>query len=88
MPRVKIVSMAKWAQRVGKILSGVLLGTNSFMIVCVVPICVPSAGVAARIETNIAELCDRAAVEASRAKGVPLDVLRAISRTETGQHLN
>ena len=41
--------------------------------------------VAARVDTDIAGLCDRAAIEASRSRGVPLDVLRAISRTETGR---
>ena len=33
----------------------------------------------------VARLCDRAAAKASRAEGVPLDVLRAISLTETGR---
>jgi transglycosylase-like protein with SLT domain len=40
---------------------------------------------AARVDADIAGLCDRAAIEASRTRGVPLDVLKAISRTETGR---
>lgn len=35
--------------------------------------------------TEISLLCDRAAVAASQTKGVPLDVLKAIARTETGR---
>lgn len=36
-------------------------------------------------EPEISRLCDRAAITASRTENVPLDVLRAISRTETGR---
>lgn len=36
-------------------------------------------------EPEIAAICDRAAVTASRESGVPLNVLRAISLTETGR---
>ncbi|MFT7593161.1 MAG: hypothetical protein ACI8R4_000474 [Paracoccaceae bacterium] len=36
-------------------------------------------------EPAISRLCDRAAITAAQAKEVPLDVLRAISRTETGR---
>lgn len=36
-------------------------------------------------EPEISRLCDRAAITAAQAKDVPLDVLRAISRTETGR---
>lgn len=36
-------------------------------------------------DTAIAALCDRAAIGAARRHGVPLDVLRAITRTETGR---
>lgn len=45
-------------------------------------------GTASKIDAGIASLCDRAALKASRAKGVPLDVLQAISRTETGRPTN
>jgi len=38
-----------------------------------------------KIEPDISSLCDHAAIEASRTRGVPLDVLRAISRAETGR---
>ncbi|MFX0542050.1 transglycosylase SLT domain-containing protein [Roseovarius sp. S4756] len=34
---------------------------------------------------NTSEICDRAAQSASRRTGVPLDVLRAITRSETGR---
>lgn len=34
---------------------------------------------------HVADLCDRAAANAAREIGVPLDVLMAISRTETGR---
>lgn len=47
--------------------------------------CGVGIGAAARLDTTVASLCDRAAIAASHAKGVPLDVLRAISRTETGR---
>lgn len=36
-------------------------------------------------DVETAALCDRAAQRAARAEGVPLDVLRAISRVETGR---
>ncbi|EEE39197.1 transglycosylase, Slt family [Rhodobacteraceae bacterium KLH11] len=35
-----------------------------------------------------AAICDRAAQRAARAEGVPLDVLRAITRVETGRSLD
>lgn len=35
----------------------------------------------------VADVCDRAAALASRDRGVPLDVLRAITRTETGRRV-
>ncbi|WP_299984275.1 transglycosylase SLT domain-containing protein [uncultured Ruegeria sp.] len=38
--------------------------------------------------TSIAALCDRAARRAAQAEGVPLDVLRAITRVETGRALD
>ena len=37
------------------------------------------------VMANLPALCDRAAQEASRATGVPENVLRAITRTETGR---
>jgi len=40
---------------------------------------------AAIVDRNISKLCDRAAVSASRSIGVPLDVLKAVARTETGR---
>jgi len=40
---------------------------------------------AAITDANISDMCDRAAIVASRSKGVPLDVLQAVSRTETGR---
>lgn len=42
-------------------------------------------GNAAKYDEEISGLCDRAAAIASRSKGVPLDILLAISRTETGR---
>ena len=44
-----------------------------------------SAQASAASRAEAAQLCDRAAVVASRSQGVPLDVLRAITRTETGR---
>ncbi len=43
------------------------------------------ANAEARVEVEIADLCDRAAIEASRTNGIPLNVLRTISRAETGR---
>ena len=40
---------------------------------------------AARGDPQIASLCDRAAINAANTSNVPLDVLRAISRAETGR---
>lgn len=40
---------------------------------------------AARGDPQIASLCDRAAIRAANTSSVPLDVLRAISRAETGR---
>lgn len=37
---------------------------------------------------NVSELCDRAAQVAARDSGVPLSVLRSITRTETGRNRN
>ena len=45
---------------------------------------VPSTGVQASTQ-QVAALCDLAARRASRDQGVPLDVLRTITRTETGR---
>ena len=45
----------------------------------------PRLAAANTAEPQISRLCDRAAILAARARGVPLDVLRAISRTETGR---
>lgn len=50
--------------------------------------CLQIAGGDARASSDAAgasRLCDRAASDAARRHGVPLDVLRAISRTETGR---
>lgn len=43
---------------------------------------------AAASDPSVAQLCDRAAIDAARQYGVPLDVLRAITRTETGRVLS
>ncbi len=37
------------------------------------------------VNANIADICDAAAVRAARSSGIPVDVLRAISLTETGR---
>ncbi len=37
---------------------------------------------------DVSDLCDRAALAASRSEEVPLDILRAVTRTETGRSLN
>jgi hypothetical protein len=50
-----------------------------------VPAMARETGPADRLET--AGLCDRAAATAAAESGVPLDVLRAITRTETGRRL-
>ncbi|MCF6233698.1 MAG: lytic transglycosylase domain-containing protein [Rhodobacteraceae bacterium] len=49
---------------------------------CAIP---PVVGQAARGDPQIASLCDRAAIRAANKSHVPLDVLRAISRAETGR---
>ncbi len=40
------------------------------------------------LAASVAALCDRAARRAAQAEGVPLDVLRAIARVETGHTLD
>jgi hypothetical protein len=45
----------------------------------------PAIVQAARGDPKIANLCDRAAIRAANTNQVPLDVLRAISRAETGR---
>jgi hypothetical protein len=42
--------------------------------------------VGARPEAQVAALCDSAAVQASRRHGVPLDVMGAVTRAETGRN--
>ena len=46
---------------------------------------ISSTGVHASQERETARICEQAAVIAARESGVPLDVLRAISLTETGR---
>lgn len=46
---------------------------------------ISSTGVHASQESETARICEQAAVIAARESGVPLDVLRAISLTETGR---
>ena len=60
-------------------------GTSGVSLVFALACCVASAGNAARTTGSVADLCDRAAYQASRDKGVPLDVMQAISRAETGR---
>ena len=50
---------------------------------CLLALALPDLALAGPEET--AQLCDRAAARAARDSGVPLDVLRAITRTETGR---
>lgn len=44
-----------------------------------------AAGRASPSQTDIARLCDRAASVAARSQGVPVDILKAITRAETGR---
>lgn len=57
---------------------------RSALFVCLLipQLCAPVAGWA---RTDVANICERAAQTASRESGVPLNVLRAISLTETGR---
>jgi len=48
-------------------------------------IAAPFVAHAAKDDPQVAGLCDRAAVQAARTSNVPLSVMRAISRTETGR---
>jgi len=45
----------------------------------------PKGGALASAKQQVAALCDMAAQRAARDSGVPLDVLRTITRTETGR---
>ncbi|MHA6264151.1 transglycosylase SLT domain-containing protein [Arenibacterium sp. CAU 1754] len=40
---------------------------------------------AGRVDMQVSAMCDQAAVTAARDHGVPVDVMRAITRTETGR---
>lgn len=64
------------------------IGSGVAKLVLVLMIISPEAGHATRSDSEISGLCDRAAFAASQSKGVPLDVLLAISRTETGRRKN
>jgi len=84
---IRIFSLIQGARPVFPVrwFGSVSLRLSCGILAWVVLTCGPTIGTAARLDLNIAGLCDRAAIEASHAKGVPLDVLRAISRTETGR---
>lgn len=47
-----------------------------------------SATLSGATAPEIADLCDRAALAASESEDVPLDILRAVTRTETGRSLD
>lgn len=54
-------------------------------VIAVLGVTAPATVQGARGDPHIASLCDSAAIRASKSSGVPLDVLRAISRAETGR---
>lgn len=58
---------------------------SELVLACVLYLAGAGIGYAARTETEVAGLCDLAAIRASDTSGVPLDILRALSRTETGR---
>lgn len=85
MPCETIFDMAGIIRWVRSILPVCRPVFHKLALVWVVFIFASSLANAARLDADIAGLCDRAAIRASRDKGVPLDVLRAISRSETGR---
>jgi hypothetical protein len=66
-------------------LAWALVNFVKLFLVCVLFAWGANAVKAASFDIGTAGLCDQAAVKASRSKGVPLDILLAISRTETGR---
>ncbi|MEM9684973.1 MAG: transglycosylase SLT domain-containing protein [Pseudomonadota bacterium] len=52
---------------------------------CLLFLVAPEARASKPASSNVANLCDRAAISAARVTGVPLNVLRAITLTETGR---
>jgi Transglycosylase SLT domain len=61
------------------------LGTGVLIIIATLAFVVANKAYAARNNTGISDLCDRAAIDAARSSGVPLNVLRSISRAESGR---
>lgn len=60
---------------------------RDLVIACMLCVLQPQASHATP-SASIAAICDRAAQRAAQAEGVPLDVLRAITRVETGRALD
>jgi len=60
-------------------------GIGVLAIIAALAMIVAAKGHAARNDSDVSDLCDRAAINAARASGVPLNVLRSISRAETGR---
>lgn len=79
---INLAKIFQWAMRLSLWISSGFLKLALAIAILVFGI---GSGQAATINADIAGLCDRATVEASRSTGVPLDVLRAISLTETGR---
>lgn len=82
--KVKIAS-SPFSQWVGAACNRLDLGSARLLLFPVFLFFGPGFGEAARFDISTSGMCDRAAVRASQEKGVPLDVLLAISRAETGR---
>jgi len=55
------------------------------IVVLVLTLMLPASAVLARSDARTGGMCDQAARRAAQSEGVPLDVLRAIARVETGR---
>jgi len=85
MPYKERKKIVRFVQRLGQCMARYTFGSIASVLISVLYIDSIEASPRARVEPDISSLCDHAAIEASRTSGVPLDVLRAISRAETGR---
>jgi len=85
MPHDSVVCSAKAAQRNKRYLTQCGVSVRNIALACVLYLAGAGIGSGARTDVDIARMCDLAAIKASDASGVPLDILRALSRTETGR---
>lgn len=87
MPRDRIFFEAGKAFPVGRRWCWRTINLPFWLLIYAVAVAVtaPASARAAKFNPEIADMCDRAAVRVANTSGVPLDVLRTISRVETGR---